>query len=42
MTPGTGTATINAWLDLVGGSWQIDPIPEGGARLTVVAGRSRP
>ena len=36
--PGTGTATINAWLDAVGGSWAIEGIA-GGACVTVLAGR---
>lgn len=39
--PGTGTATINAWLDAVGGWWDLGAAPEGGARVTVVAGHSR-
>lgn len=39
--PGTGTATINAWLDAVGGWWDLGAAPEGGARVTVVAGRAR-
>lgn len=38
--PGTGTATINAWLDAVGGWWDLGAAPEGGARVTVVAGHS--
>lgn len=39
--PGTGTATINAWLDAVGGSWEVASAAAGGTRVTVVAGRER-
>ena len=38
--PGTGTATINAWLDAVGGWWDVSEGVDGGARTTVVAGRA--
>jgi len=36
---GTGTATINAWLDVVGGSWSIEPTSDGSA-MTAVVGRA--
>lgn len=39
--PGTGTATINSWLDAVGGWWELVVAPDGGTRVTVVAGRER-
>ncbi|MEI6688597.1 MAG: ATP-binding protein [Thermoleophilia bacterium] len=39
--PGTGTATINSWLDAVGGWWELNVAPDGGTRVTVVAGRTR-
>ena len=38
---GTGTATINSWLDAVGGWWELAVAPDGGTRVTVVAGRER-
>ena len=37
---GTGTATINSWLDAVGGSWTIAPVAGGGSRAIVVVGRA--
>jgi signal transduction histidine kinase len=39
--PGTGTATINSWLDAVGGWWELGVAPDGGTRVTVVAGHER-
>ncbi|MCX6392584.1 MAG: hypothetical protein NTX95_08840 [Actinobacteria bacterium] len=38
---GTGTATINAWLDAVGGWWDMGATSSGGTRVTVVAGHAR-
>ena len=38
---GTGTATINAWLDAVGGWWDMGATSNGGTRVTVVAGHAR-
>ena len=38
---GTGTATINAWLDAVGGWWDLGVASHGGTRVTVVAGHAR-
>ena len=35
---GTGTATINAWIDAVGGSWALEPGPDGGSVMEVVVG----
>jgi hypothetical protein len=35
---GTGTATINAWIDAVGGSWSLEPGPNGGSVMDVVVG----
>lgn len=37
---GTGTATINSWLDAVGGTWTIAPVAGGGSRAIVVVGRA--
>lgn len=43
---GTGLATINAWLDAVGGSWELRARPDGGEMVAVIgqaagdAGRS--
>ena len=37
--PGTGSATINAWLDAVGGWWEMGQAAEGGTYVTSVAGR---
>ena len=39
--PGTGSATINAWLDAVGGWWEIGQAAGGGTYVTAVAGRPR-
>ena len=36
---GTGTATINSWLDAAGGSWEIGPGAGGGSRAVVIVGR---
>lgn len=36
---GTGTATINSWLDVTGGTWEIGPGDDGsGSRAVVVVG----
>jgi signal transduction histidine kinase len=35
---GTGTATINAWIDAVGGSWSLGSRPDGGSVMDVVVG----
>jgi len=37
-TPGHGSAVIDAWLGIVGGTWSLEPAPGGGARLTAVVG----
>lgn len=37
---GTGTATINSWLDAAGGWWALEPGIGGGSRAVVVVGRS--
>ena len=33
ITPGHGSAVIDAWMAIVGGSWTLEPAPAGGARL---------
>jgi signal transduction histidine kinase len=38
--PGAGSATINAWLDSVGGEWSIGPTDGAGTRTVAVVGRT--
>ena len=38
--PGSGTATINAWLDAAGGEWSIAERPGGGILVSAVVGRA--
>ncbi len=36
--PGEGTRVIEAWLGEVGGSWELGPAPDGGARFAATIG----
>ena len=37
--PGTGSATISAWIDAVGGEWSLSAHPDGGTLLVAVIDR---